>query len=256
MIGRYRDYPSHPLDPSNPGTWRIVLTHPNGEVQELPPNVDWVVSSRFGKTGSALALNVAGGVDHSRPYYRQAPYGQYPTVAMRDGEVVWGMIIQARPHSDIPEGFGLDPKEPVLYMTCPMGFDENAIIGATRKLIDENALREVDEELGKAEAEVIWRAPFGVNSSPSFETTIGQVALVMVKNLSSLVPPGFDPKEPIIGRIWISTAELKRLMATQVFETSGGRKAFLGFGAANSALLSCLCALETGLATVPEALVA
>ncbi len=255
MIGGYRDYGYNP-DPGHPGTWKLTLMHPDGSRVEVPPGVDWCAESRFGKVGSALALNIAGGVDHSRPFYRQAPYGQYPTVAFRDGELVWGMIVQGRPHSDVPEGLGLNPKEPLLYMTCPMGFDENAIVSATNQLIADNALREVSEELGKAEAKVIWKAPFGVNGSPSFETTIGKVALVQVMNLSSLVPAGFDPKEPIIGRIWVSTAELKRLLATQIFEMSDGRKAFLGFGAANSAILSCLCALETGLVKVSETLVA
>ncbi len=239
---RYSDFPGF-IDPTNPATWKLEVRHPDGAVVQIPADADWIVSSRYGKVFSSVVVNDDGKPAFSRPTYRQAPYTQCPVIAQVNGEYRWGMIVQPRPHSDVPEGFGLEENESVIFMTCPMGFNEAAVVDGTNKLLDD-ALREVSQEIGKAEAKVVWRAPFGVNSSPSFESTIGQVSLVEIINLRTLIPADYDPEEPILGRYWFTSKQLIELMGKQVFELPDGRKAFLGFGAANSAIFTCLCGYE------------
>ncbi len=202
---------------------------------------DVSISSRYGAVTTAVVVDETGQPQFDRPEYRQARYGQTPVWGRgADGKVRLALIAQARPHSDAPgaENFG-QPNAPVIFLTCPMGFTEQ-VKGKVEAAV-KAAQREMEEEVGEAEVLSEWQHPYGLNCSPSFETTWGDICALQV-DIASLVPASYDPHEPIAGHFWLTVKELLAVVAAGTFTLPNGEVAYAAFGGANAAIFAFLAA--------------
>jgi hypothetical protein len=200
-----------------------------------------IASPRFGTVETAVVVNDKGEPQFDRPFYQEAPCGQFPVWGYgADGKVRFGLIVQARPHADAPgpENFG-KPNEPVFFLTCSMGFRDQIRGKLETELV--TARREVTEEIGKAVILSEWKHSIGINPSPSFTSTWVDICALQV-DLSTVIPAKHDPAEMIAGRYWLSVAEYLKAVAVGFFTTPEGKVAYPAFGSSNCAMFAFLCA--------------
>jgi len=226
-LNKLEDYPG-----SNPG-W--VLSVSGKETVG-----GWKAVSPYGTVHSAVVPKDDGTFGFARPAYRQARYCQ--TIVWgraKDGKVRLALIAQARPHSDAPGFKNFDqPNEPIMFLTSPMGF-LNQVQGKIETAIAA-AMREMSEEVGESVVLSKWQHPYGLNASPSFETTFGDICAIEV-DISSVIPADHDPEEPIAGHFWLTVKEWMAVVAKGTFTMPDGQIAYPCFGASNGAILAFLC---------------
>lgn len=209
----------------NPNRWGLKV----GD-QEFPPGTDFVFASRFGEVRSAVVIQ-PGGASFDRPEYTEAPFMQTIVWGQKDGMVYIGMVEQARPHADEPDKHGEDGHDPVLFMHCPMGFNEKAATGKF-ETPEEAAKREAGEEMGVRKILGTEKVLCGHNPTPSFTPTWGGVAFVQV-DLDAIIPPEQSLEEPIAGTYFIEAGELLEMIASG----KSPRGAYTGVSTSLSALM-------------------
>jgi hypothetical protein len=176
----------------------------------------------------AVVMKADGTPSFDRPLYREAPFAQVVLWGRgQDGRVRLGFIVQERPHADAPWEENYEKEnDPVLFMTCVMGFKDSDRGKLEADIIA--ARREMREEMGNAIIHSEWQHAYGHNPSPSFTATWGAVTALGVE-LGSLIEAEHDPKEPLAGRFWLTVREWKDAVARGYMRLADGRTAYTGY---------------------------
>lgn len=184
--------------------WRLIV---NGE--EMPPETEWEVVSRFGSMHTAVVADAEGRPVFDRPAVREADnvniiaWGRRKRLFRKD-DVRIAVIRQPRPHADNPELPLANGHMPVVFGQIPMGFMEK-VLGESG---EDAARRETGEETGASAVVRVTRPAYPWhNPNPTFVATWSNLYFVEVDldRIEALKP---DRSEPIYSAEYIPVREL------------------------------------------------
>jgi hypothetical protein len=191
--------------------WILLVTLPDGRIQEFPPGTEWKATSRFGKVEDVVVINADGSPAFNRPRYHEAPntnmvaWGHDP----KTGDVRIAMLTEERPHALHPSDSSLN--EALKFGQVPMGFKDK-IIG--KDLIEEyesaiqGAIRELGEETGARTIISVYEPTFPFhNPNPTFVATWSELVFVQV-NLEKIEEKKLGKNEMIYKAEYLTIPEL------------------------------------------------
>lgn len=173
--------------------------------------------SQYGFAELRVQLDSEGKPAFDRMVYGESPNINAVVYGSRNGVLYVGVVIQARPFSDKPDGNPADP--PIVFgQPCAMGFNLEGVSGR------DNAIREASEEAGTESAVINVESLGYHNPNPTFCATWSELFAIQV-DLDKIDSQKVDRTEGIYKAEYLPLAELIRRIGLGVYEGVNYRSA-------------------------------
>jgi hypothetical protein len=203
MYGEVSEQSGYSVFINSPNRWPLFV-----DGRAVPVGTDWKAVSPFGEVSCRVIVDDAGKVIFDRVIVREVPTTIVVTWGYdAEGQVRIGIVTQPRPIADDPERPG-EPNAPIIFGQLVSGIVEMSSQADHIETARENAIKEINEELG---ASVVLdvdrpRRPW-LNSNATFVASWHDVYFIQV-DLMKLQSHKSTRSEPIFKAEFITVPEL------------------------------------------------